>query len=237
MAVFSQSECFVLDASTSIPASPVNWTFFNVQRINNTELQIVSSDVPVSSYDDLFLEFETDALQDSALNWNTSRNGQVQITGADKKFGNKSLFTRAPDGKISVSPTKSTLFVPNTVLPSFSIEFWAKPKLAANGEIVFMWKGSRQIGKNWFTQQISCVILQNRLRINFINVFFNEAKEQVVTLASLTPVIPEVWAHYMVRYNSVNGLIELVKDGQPEAVQFLTTNGHEIGRASCRERV
>ena len=65
---------------------------------------------------------------------------------------------------------------------------------------------------------------------SFINVFFNEAKEQVVTLASLTPVIPEVWAHYMVRYNSVNGLIELVKDGQPEAVQFLTTNGHENGK-------
>ncbi len=228
--LLAQDKVLILNTATVIPSSPVEWTFFNTQALPNGDLQLLSKDTSPVFTNDLLLEFEQEPLTDSAGKWKVSREGLLQLSPQEKKFGNRSLYVKAPNGKITLAPALSTIFTPNTVLGSFSIDFWIKPQLAANGEIIFLWKGSRQNGKNWYTQQISGIVLQNKLRINFINIFFNNNKEQVINLAALTPIAPDTWAHYLVTYNSENGLLQLIKDGKPEAIIYLTATGKENGK-------
>lgn len=228
--LFAQDTLLVLNAATVIPSSPVGWTFINTQALSNGDLLLESKDTSHVYTTDLLLDFEEEPLSDTVKKWRVTREGLLQLSPQEKKFGNRSLYVKAPNGKITLTPLASTIFSPNTVLESFSLDFWIKPQLAANGEIIFFWKGSRQFGKNWYTQQISGIVLQNKLRINFINIFFNESKEQVINLAALTPITPDVWAHYLVSYNSENGLLQLIKDGKPEAIVYLTANGKEDGK-------
>lgn len=228
--VCAQDKTLVLTGDTVIPSSPLVWFFDNVQVRENGVIQLQSKDTSLTGTIDLLLDFEQESLLDIAKKWKVQKDGVLQLVTKEKKFGNHSLYVKAPDGKINLVPAASTIFTPNTVLPSFTLDFWIKPQLAANGEIVFLWKGSRQNGTNWYTQQISCIILQNRLRINFINVFFNDSKEQTITLSAVTPVVPDVWAHYYVTYNAVTGLLQLIKDDRPEAVVYVTATGKENGK-------
>jgi len=228
--LLAQDKTFILTGDTVIPSSPLVWSFNNVQVMEQGAIQLQSKDSSTVGAADLLLDFEQEPILDTSKKWKIQKEGAMQLVSQEKKFGNRSLYIKAPNGKISLMPTASTIFAPNTVIPSFTLDFWMKPQLAANGEIIFLWKGSRQNGKNWYTQQISCIILQNRLRVNFINVFFNDTKEQLITLSALTPVVPDVWAHYCVTYNAAIGLLQLIKDDKPEAVVYVTATGKENGK-------
>jgi hypothetical protein len=139
-------------------------------------------------------------------------------------------------GPIIIEPqSRNALFARGNYIGDFSIEFWLYPLNMENGETVFSWIASgNQLSSAEFSAQriglqnnspsrIQCVVSRNRMLWSFTNFFSPVAIE----FSGLSPVIPRKWSHHMIRFDSVNGMIEYLVDGVSETIVYATRTGRE----------
>jgi hypothetical protein len=178
---------------------------------------------------DLYIDFEDDQPVDTAGRWTILTRGPY-TTAANARVGNKAGLFRAPQTKLELTPERSQLFRPDQVIGDFSLEFWLNPTRADSGEIVLLWKATRRVGSTVMAQQVTGLILRNRLTFGFVNFFSDPGgKEFTLSLQGTSVILPGRWSHHLVRFDADTGLLEYLMDGKPEAIAYATGTGRQGG--------
>lgn len=225
-------ETLVVDASSRSPSSPVQWTLDGtvvVPGATGQEIALEPGPAGSGSDADLFLSFDDQAPIDGTGHWAVETIGPYERADASR-FGAGAGSFRAPATRLVLKPGPAAMFAPDTPLGDLSLEFWLKPARADSGEIVFLWKARRRAGSAWLAQQVSSIILRNRMNFGFMNFFAAPAgKPTTISLQGISVLVPGVWSHHMLRFNSATGLVEYLMNGKTEAVAWATSTGKQSG--------
>lgn len=224
-----------VDASVLSPSSPRQWelsgTVTEPGPSGGLAVALATGPAPADESDDLILRFDGPAPADDAGRWKVSAEGPYERAPTDlARWGLGAGSFRAPVNRLSLQPVSSQVFLPGYPAGDFSIEFWLKPTRADSGEIIYLWKSSLQSGKSWLAQQASCLILRNRLSFGFANFFKDPTgKATNLSMQGASILVPGVWSHHLLRFDSATGLLEYLMNGKPEAVAYATSTGRQGG--------
>ena len=221
-----------VDGASLSPSSPEQWILDGVELADSgqgKEIVLLSGSVPgAEPVPDLFIGFDGETPVDATGKWAVETIGPY--SRAPGRFGEGAGTFRAPQTKLDLRPRDSALFRPNEPMGDFSIEFWLNPARADSGEIVMLWKATRTVGRISRAQQLTALVLGNRMTIGFVNLFSDTAgREHSVSLQGTSILVPGRWSHHVVRHDSATGLLEYLMDGKPEAVTYTTSTGRQGG--------
>jgi len=235
--VASAEETLVVDASSNSPSSPRQWVFDgagSVPGATGPEIVMLASRADtgragVTVDPDLYLSFDGEKPVDETGRWTVQTIGTYERS-ATSRFGDGSGSFRAPVSRLLLQPASTEVFTPNLPLGDLSLEFWLKPTRADSGEIVFLWKANRKVGSASQSQQISCLVLRNRVVFSFLNFFSGATGVQTtISLQGSSILVPGGWSHHLVRFDSATGLLEYLMNGKVEAVTYATSTGKQSG--------
>ena len=221
-----------VNGSTLSPSSPRQWLFDGVELTASAQgADLVLHSGPsdrAAAASDLYLDFDGASPVDAAGTWAVETIGPY--SRASGRFGDGAGTFRAPQTKLDLRPRDSLLFRPDQPMGDFTIEFWMNPARADSGEIVVLWKATRKVGRSSQAQQLTALILRNRMTFGFLNFFSDTAgREHSVSLQGTSVLVPGRWSHHLVRHDATTGLLEYLLDGKPEAVAYATTTGRQGG--------
>lgn len=189
----------------------------------------LSAEAPGASSADLRLSFDGEAPAEASGRWKVEVKGEYHRS-SDFRAGTGSASFRAPGTGLTLTPGPGAALVPDLPLGDLSLEFWLKPARADSGEIVFLWKAARRVGKATRAQQISCLFLRGRLTIGFIDFFSPPGgAPYTISLQGTSAIVPGAWSHHLVRFDSSTGLLEYLMNGEVEAVRYVTSTGRQAG--------
>lgn len=225
-------ETLVIDASSAAPGSPRQWLYDGAAASSGSSGPAIGlSPAPAAdgTEPDLRLSFDEAPPADPSGKWSLEVVGPVS-TSPSSRFGAGAGSFRAPATKLVLQPASAGVFTPNMPIGDMSLEFWLKPARADSGEIVLLWKANRKAGSSWLPQQISCLIVRNRLTFGFINFFADPSgKATALSLQGSSVVVPAAWSHHLVRFDSSTGLVEYLMNGEIEAVAYATSTKKQSG--------
>lgn len=189
----------------------------------------------VSSSSDLLLTFD-DGCYDAASHYALTKNN-ADITSDAKRGTGAALFWG--NGGLSLNGRTGSLFGSEGETGSFTISFWIKPLMAANGEMIFSWFSSRNLDEYSLYQMITVMINNNRLQWDFGNIFeqytddsyqlsISEENNNVV-LTGKSILVPETWSFHELSYDDVTGMMEYRVNDRIEDVKYVTSTGGERG--------
>ena len=176
---------------------------------------------------DLLLDFEEESPLDKADNYDVVSNNVIHSQNA--KMGKGSALIRG-NGGIRLHGKNDSIFGSAGLTGCFLIEFWLNPFIAENGETVFSWRSSRTVQNSPLYQMINASFYKNHIEWMFTNVF-NGCTENdgVVSIASYSTIIPDVWTHHAISFDQDTGLLEYRINGKLEALKYITSTGKERG--------
>lgn len=182
----------------------------------------------VNDNTDLLLDFESSSMKDVSCNYDIVKNELVRLD--ECVMGHNSALSRGRGKGLTLKGKPGTIFGTEGNPGSFAIEFWIKPSVAENGEILFSWNSSRTVNEYVMYQMISASFANSRIEWNFKNIFdgYRQNNGEVV-LTSYSTIIPEKWSHHVLVFNEETGLLEYKIDGKTEDLKYLTDSGHERG--------
>jgi hypothetical protein len=129
--------------------------------------------------------------------------------------------------------SRAALFAPNNHIYDFSVEFWLNPLNMENGEQILQWIAARPINDktSYASQRILCVSSKNRLQWSFSNFFASpDGKECMeINIGGVSAVVPKIWSHHLIRFDSSSGMIEYLVNGKTESIEYATSGRHEGG--------
>jgi hypothetical protein len=196
---------------------------------------------------DLLLHFDGASDSDETGNWSLSAGSSFSIDRARALLGGGAGSFRGPDSALALSPRPGSIFgKPRggaSGFRDFSIEFWLFPANADNGEVILLWRSLRKLPTGVQAQQLSCVVSGGRLSWSFSGFFSDPAGGKGggqgtaktadsgvrIELRGLSPLVPRVWSHHLLRFDGDTGLVEYLVDGRPEATAYATASGREGG--------
>lgn len=221
-----------VDGATLSPSSPRQWVLDGVElSVSAQGADIVLHSGPEGGSmpaPDLYLDFDGPAPRDAAGRWAVETIGPYTRTPG--RFGDGAGTFRAPQTKLDLRPRDSVLFRPDEPMGDFSMEFWLNPARADSGEIVVLWKATRRVGRSSQAQQLTALVLRNRMTFSFLNFFSDTGgREHSLSLQGTSVLVPGRWSHHLVRHDSATGLLEYLMDGKPEAVAYATSTGRQGG--------
>jgi hypothetical protein len=155
--------------------------------------------------------------------------GAVLFSGST---GNRSATA---DGPLVLEAQNGTaLFGAGNRIYDFSIEFWLHPLNMENGEQVLLWNSVRPSGSNatiFNPQQILCTSAKNRLQWSFYNFFSSPdgAKSISINISGASAIVPKIWSHHLIHFDSATGLVEYMVNGKTEAIVYANSTGREGG--------
>ncbi|MDR2808493.1 MAG: hypothetical protein LBB43_05735 [Spirochaetaceae bacterium] len=212
-----------------------------MSNISSNPVLVLSSSGEYSDSLDMFLSFD-----EGVPEYFNDLIGHYSVTAAPGISASKGFFVRAGTGaahfsgfpallqagvgrnytasNLVIEPrSKNALLSDGTVINDFTIEFWLYPANMENGERILSWNS---ITANYALQQIQCTVSRNRIQWDFSNFF---AGSPAISFNSITTVVPKVWSHHLIRFDSRSGLLEYLINGQLETVLFVTVTGHNYG--------
>ncbi len=176
---------------------------------------------------DILIDFEGNEIKDIAGNYSVEKNHLR--TSSSALMGKKAGLAKGKGG-ITLRGNKDSMFGKQGICGSFLIEFWLKPSIAENGEVVFSWRSSRTVANYPLYQMIVASFFKNHLEWSFTNVFNGYTENQgELTLCSYRTIVPETWMHHSISFDQETGVLEYRINGLLEALKYVTTNGHEFG--------
>ena len=185
------------------------------------DLYLAEDEYPSTPDTDLLLHFDQEPIADSSGHYRLL-GGRVLLASQVTALGPASAgFTGERQG-LELAPQPGALFARGTRWGDFTIEFWLHPALLSDGEEVLGWIGSRFRSGHSTAQELRCVVRKRRLAWEFSN-FFSGPQDTApgsIRLEGLTPLLPRVWHHHLLRYDSSSGLLEYLMDGVPEGVTY-----------------
>lgn len=151
---------------------------------------------------------------------------QVPYISSKEAFGNGAAFF---DGTttLEIQAVENALFSPATLWDSFTIEFRMLPATLKEGATVFLWKGLHMKDKSLIPQEIRCTIHDRKLVWDFDNFFVNPDDTLKRISLSGDKLIPGMWSHHMISFNSETGLLEYRIDNIPSDNTYTTRTGNE----------
>ena len=164
----------------------------------------------------------SDDLRTAPAPWNRTGNGSALFSGAG-------LDGHAP---LAARPRTSSLFAAGSHIEDFTFEFWLFPQTIENGAQIVSWSSyvSARATSSFAQQLILCAVERNRTQWTFENFFSSADRSRSIPLALSGPLlVPRVWSHHLIRFDSANGLVEYWVDGELEATAFATSTGREGG--------
>ena len=176
---------------------------------------------------DLLIDFEGELPVDKAGNYRVVTNSIMPASGA--KMGKGAGLCRG-NGGLRLSGASGSLFGTTGFTTSFLVEFWLNPSVAENGEKVFSWRSSKNVGNSPIYQMMSASFYKNHLEWTFTNVFEGYEKDDgELSISSYSVLIPDEWTHHAISYDVETGLLEYRINGRIEAMRYITSNGRELG--------
>lgn len=212
------------------------WTSFSVNenttfgkgRFGYTSVEVAKNSRKVSGNTDLLLNFEGSVIRDVSGNYTVVKNDLLKMENSI--MGKFCGLSRGKGKGISLKGNPGTIFGTEGNPGSFAIEFWLKPSVSENGEVIFTWDSSRTVNNYVLYQMIHAYIANNRMTWSFRNIFDGYTKNSgELILKSYSTVVPDKWAHHVLMFDEETGLLEYRIDGQTEDIKYLTTTGHERG--------
>ncbi|MDR0643927.1 MAG: hypothetical protein LBG05_03285 [Treponema sp.] len=144
--------------------------------------------------------------------------------GAARFFGNKGVVVKP----VSVSAQLS----PGRHWGDFSIEFWIQPFNMGNGEEIVQWSAVTRSADGYVRQSVRCISVKNHFQWTFSGFFIappGAIAQREITLVGTSSIVPKIWSHHIIRFDSQTGLLEYLVNGQPEAVTYTTSTAREGG--------
>jgi hypothetical protein len=167
------------------------------------------------------------ALSSVNYRWSRSGAGAALFAGDSPRQGAGDTA-----GAIVISPqSPDALLYSGQRFKDFSMEFWLYPLNMESGETLLSWSAGRltRQGDKTF-QRIQCIAARNRLNWSFQDFFSAPDDDRQMTVSlSGSPILPRVWSHHLIRFDSHTGLLEYLVDGRLEGVAYATTTGREGG--------
>jgi hypothetical protein len=192
--------------------------------------------LPVPGQTDLLLHFNRENEGEASGHYRLER-GRALIAPEVRVLGEAAAGFNGERRGMQLSPLAGALFERGTRWGDFSIEFWLRPTLLADGEEVLAWIGSRWLEGRAAPQELRCAVRSRRLDWEFVGLFAAGAEAgeaggaaagegaPPIRLEGLTPLVPRVWHHHLLRFDSGSGLLEYLVDGIPEAVTYVRAPG------------
>ena len=205
----------------------------NVQLTNLSLIEGKRGFLDVTSSDN---EYKADKYSDMILPLNSSaefdKTGNYKIISpiyyVQKKdaFGGAAAFFDGTEPLMIESGTDA-MFSPSTIWGDFTLEFRLFPATLREGSTIFLWKGLQMRENHLIPQEIRCTISNRKLVWDFENVFlYPDNTIERVTLSG-DKLIPGLWSHHMISYNSQTGLLEYRINNVPSDNVYTTKSGNE----------
>jgi hypothetical protein len=185
------------------------------------DLYLAEDEYTTTPQTDLLLHFDQEPFVDSSGHYRTN-GGAVLPVAEVTALGPASGGFSGDNRGLELAPLPGALFFRATRWADFTVEFWLRPTLLSDGEQVLGWTGSRFRDGRSTAQELRCTIRKRRLVWEFMNLFTapGDAARLSLRLEGLSPLLPRVWHHHLLRFDSANGLLEYLVDGIPEAVTY-----------------
>ena len=180
-------------------------------------------------------EPETDLLINFENKENPIRYGKYEIIKNElqnvktTELGKYAGLSRDTGGLI-LKGSDGSMFGTEGLIGSFSIEFWLKPSIVENGEIVLQWHSSRNAFGKIIYQMISASFSNGHMEWLLSNIFdlFYQGNDNLIMKGNST-LVPDSWSYHVLSFDAETGLLEYIVDGHTEDLKFITTTGHEGG--------
>ncbi|MCL2480693.1 MAG: hypothetical protein FWF38_03170 [Spirochaetaceae bacterium] len=202
----------------------------NQNEAGENSLFIQNGEYALDNSTELLLHFNSLPIVDVTGNFRLIEN-KVSISEGRKKFGAGAALFNKETNSIVLDRNGRGFFPGRIYSDDFSIEFWVYGQNYTDGETIFFVDGFADIGNGFISQLFRCHI-ENRKTVWTIKNFFIPpgSKEFEVKISSERQLIPGVWTHHLLRYDSTTGLMEYLIDAKPESVIYATTSEREAGQ-------
>ena len=228
--IFAEEKCLVLGGEKGWPQFSLSDSItFGKGRFGYKSVQLATNARKTTDNTDLLLDFEKSNVKDSTQKYFTEKNDLLVIYD-NAVMGHGCGLSRGRGNGIKLKGAPGTIFGTEGNTGSFAIEFWLKPSIAGNGEIIFSWNSSRTINSYVMYQMILATFVDSHIEWDFKNIFdgYTDNKGEVI-LKSYSTIVPDKWAHHVLMYNEETGLLEYKIDGHTEDLKYLTSSGRERG--------
>jgi hypothetical protein len=185
------------------------------------DLYLAEDEYAATPQTDLLLHFDQEPAVDSSGHYRPT-GGKALIAAEVSALGPASGGFTGDSRGLELAPLPGALFFRAARWGDFTIEFWLRPTLLNDGEQVLGWIGSRFRDGRSTAQELRCTVRKRRLAWEFMNFFTapGDTARLGLRLEGLTPLLPRVWHHHLLRFDSASGLLEYLVDGVPEAVTY-----------------
>ncbi|MGA2477236.1 MAG: LamG-like jellyroll fold domain-containing protein, partial [Spirochaetia bacterium] len=216
------SDIQTMDGVTAVPGK---WGFH--------DLVLAAGEYAPDSSTEMLLHFDASPVADATRAYTLSGQGPLISSSVTALGPGSAAFTGRRQGVAFTVPPDG-MFSPGAAWSDFSIEFWLYPATLSDGETVISWSGFAREGSGTTAAQVAqglrCYIRDRKLTWDFSSMFALPTGERLpVTLAGTRQLLPRVWHHHLLRFNSREGLLEYRIDGVPEAILHTTDTGSESG--------
>lgn len=164
---------------------------------------------------DLFLPFDENGRNAITENYETIQE-YFQYKESDSYIGTGAYFYKS-EHKIELQGNNKSVFVPGTVISSFTINFYVYPMNFAEDNILF------KIGSHYYEnsndsicdQSFSAILDEGIFKCRFRNVFNDENNKPIpeFTVKAYQRVMPKEWTNLTITYDSFSGIIRLFING------------------------
>lgn len=194
-------------------------------RWGSLDLVLEDFEYQPSNKTDLLLHFNLYPVADAAGFYRLKENNII-LSEEVKRYGRAGGGFTGRDRGISLSPLAGALFKEGNFWDDFTIEFWLYPMLLNDGEIIISWEGFEWGADSRRPQSMRVVVRSRKLHWEFDNFFISADRELIsYNLSGITHLLPKIWHHHLLRFDSSSGMVEYLVDGIPEAVLYTTEKG------------
>lgn len=229
--IFAEEKTLILGGEKGWPGFSENENIaYGKGRYGYTSIELSTNQSELNYNTDLLLNFENGSTEDSSSNYKVVSNDIISLKNVEKKIGHYYGLCRGKGKGLVLKGSPGTIFGTEGNPGSFAIEFWLKPSVAENGEVVFYWTSSRVINDTVLYQMILGSFVNGHFEWNFKNIFDGYTKNNgEIFLTSFSMVVPEKWAHHVLMFNEETGLLEYKINGRTEDLKYITSTSRERG--------
>ena len=153
--------------------------------------------------------------------------GTVVTSADDKKAGAASGRFYVDQSALSLQPLTKAVFASENEPGSFTIQFFIKPTVVENNEILIYWSNTIQNGGRFDYQSVICGIEDRRLVWNFERLFKNAAPQ--IEVKGKSKIKAGEWSFHSLSYNRDLNFLEYSMNGRAERIVYLSPEGSESG--------
>lgn len=199
-------------------------------KFGREALRLSSSPSTFTDKTDMYISFDFDEPMEETGSYTLISHSTLKTDAKRAKFGEGSGLCSLHSGKdaVRLRPVDGSFFSGNSILKSFTIEFWLYPQITENGGTIFKWWSSLIRNRKTEYQNIISGISNNKLEWSFLNIWHDvKGNGMSVSLFGRSNIVPEQWSHHLITYDENTGCLEYRMNGHVEDIIYLTDTGRE----------